>query len=604
MSVSRKRRWPLYFAGSLIFVFFGLFLVIFYRLEAFKEPLLSFLKGQVQGDIQISQVHLSFLPPGLLLKEVKLFAPGDSEASASIEKLKLNFKLVPLLQGNREARVYIRKPLLRMVLGTDGRNNFEKIFEALFANSALDEPESWKNFKVTQLEVQDAHFVSSEARNASPTEIQNLGVEADEIHFSSPEGPAHLRIHFELPRISRKRVNISSDLVLDSAQSLLRLQNGKAEWASAEMEVGGNILLPNPQRKNMEWALEFSVKNLNLEKFSKALKKNLNLNGDLTWEGKITGTAFNPLLRLNFEANHFRVLGKEISKLEGEVIKKDKVVEISKAHFNIFGGAVDLTGTLLPEGRVSGNFNLYFQGLNLSEMIEKASWAKISGELILKESDLEDPRSLLGEGNIVGGPFPLPILDLKDKMKIASLMSEGTLSPKIMNLDFLSMSSNVIGRQIDQLSAHLTISGDDTSLSPFRLSNSYFSAVGSGVLQKRRNIKASGLAILSGAVTTLLFPDQNFRSALTAGKGLLELPFHVNGTLENPEISIDAAYLKELLAKIAAANLKLLLLGNEKPAELFNALKGISLGNAESAKPSPKKYPLKPKNFEQFLFGK
>ncbi len=104
-------------------------------------------------------------------------------------------------------------------------------------------------------------------------------------------------------------------------------------------------------------------------------------------------------------------------------------------------------------------------------------------------------------------------------------------------------------------------------------------------------------------MTTLLFPDQGFRSALTGGKGALSVPFHVSGPVEDPDFSIDRAYLKELIAKAAAASLKNMILGNQKPMDLLNsALQGGGIGNLPIPQKTQKS--SKPKSFEQFLWGR
>ncbi len=269
----------------------------------------------------------------------------------------------------------------------------------------------------------------------------------------------------------------------------------------------------------------------------------------------------------------------------------------------ILGGGVDITGALLPEKTISGNFKVNLKNLSLAEITGKPHPARLSGVLEVKSSNVEDPKSFSGEGDISLGPIPLPVVNLRDKLKIAEIISDAALQDKAMNLGFLSSSANVIGTQIDVLNAHVLFSGEDLTLNPYRLSNSHFSASGEANIKNQKNVRASGMATLSSAVTSLLIPDHNFRSALTGGKAALSVPFHVTGSLDHPHFSVDAAYFKDLIAKAAAATLKNMILGDQKPSDLLNsALQGSPLGNIQLPSKNKNSNP-KPKNFEQFLFG-
>lgn len=607
MGAFSSRRFLILTFLALVLFFAGLLTYVSFQLKEVKDPLLTFLKSKIQGDIQIEAASVSLLPPGLHLKNVKLFAPGDPEPAATIEVTDLRFKLFPLLQRNIDTRIYIRKPSLRMVLGTDGKNNFEKIFEPLLAgnappNSGVGEKLWWNRLAVSKLVIEGAHFSSSEQRNATPTEIQNLEVEANDIRFDSSE-PARLKIRFDIPKISKESVKIVMQLALDEKNQLIKVKEGKASWGAAEIRMGGEALLPNSQRKNVELALNFSLADLDLKKFAKGLVKPLEINGDLACQGKITGSAFSPQLNMSIDSKNMNLPGKNISRLHAEFIKKDKVIEISKASFEIFNGKVVFTGSLLPEKTISGTFKLNLQGLSVAAMSGKPHPAVLSGQLEVKGSNVEDPRSFGGEGNIRVAPIPLPVVDLKDKIKIAQILTDGVLMSKTINLDFLSSSSNVIGSQINQFTSAVSFSGDDITFNSFHLSNDRLSASGSGSVRNQKTLKASGTATLSTAVTTLLFPDPNFRYALTGGKGVLSVPFQLSGTVDNPDFSINSEYLKQLIAKSAAASLKNIILGNQKPSDLINsALKGTPLGNLPL--PPSNSKTNKPKNFEQFFFGR
>jgi len=599
------------------FLFSAILTLVFYvshQLKAVKEPLLAFLKSQIRGEIQIQEAKASLLPPGLRLKGIQLFAPGETEPAAAIEEADLSFKLFPLIQREIDTKISIKRPQIQLVLGTDGKNNFEKIFEPLLSSqpaapAKLGEKLWWKRLSVSKLVIRDARFSSSEARNATPTELQNLDVEASNLRLESATEPAIIEIEFDLPRLSRESVEIQVKLQHDPKQEVLNVQEGAIEWGAARMNLTGKALLPSAKREGVELDLGFQWQDLDLKKFSKSFVKPLPLEGDLSGQGSLQGSAFSPVLQLALDSRSLRAAGRTIERLHAEIRKKDKVVEIQKAEMSTLGGQVQATGTLLPEKTVSGNFLVDLKGLSLAALSGKPHPARLSGKLDVNASDVADFRSFSGEGNIVAGPFPLPVMDLKEKMRVAEFLADGTLLAKAINLGFLSSSANVIGTQIDSVNAAISFSGDDLLFNSFRLSNSHFSAAGSGSLKNQKNIRASGTATLSTAVTTLLFPDNNFRSALTGGKGGLSVPFHLSGTTDNPDFAIDSGYLKELVAKAAAASLKNMILGNAKPQDLLNsALKETPLGKilppANNTSGGAKKNSNKPKNFEQFLFGR
>ncbi len=596
------------------FIFCLLLLFVFYishQLKQIKEPLIAFLKKQVQGDIQITRVEASLFPPGIRLENVLLYAPGETEAAAIIQEADLSFKIFPLLSKHIDTKIYIQRPQIRLVLDTDGKNNFEKIFAPLLSKqnsnpSKLSEKVWWERLSVSKLVIEDAQFKSSEARNATPTEIQNLNVEANDLSLENSKDPARIKIEFDLPRLSKDSVEIHVKLQNNTQKGELNFKEGKVEWGAARLLLSGVALLPQDSRKGLELNLKLQLEELDLKKFSKSFNPALELSGDLSGSGSIEGSAFSPILAMNLHSRTLKVKDNKIDRLQMSLSKKDKAIEINKAEMSAFGGAISATGTLLPEKTVSGNFWVDLKSLSLSELIKKPHPARLSGKLEVNGSDISDLRSFSGDGNVSLGPVPLPVVDLKSKMKVGEFLAEGSLLEKAFNLGFLSSSANVIGTQIDSLNANISFSEDDIVFNSYRLSNSHFSATGSGSLKNQKTLRASGTATLSSAVTAMILPDINFRSMLTGGKTSLSLPYHVAGTIDNPEFSIDSAYSKELVAKAAAGSLKKMILGDGKPQDLINSvLQESPLGkNLPSVSPNSSKKNSKPKTFEQFLWGK
>ncbi len=596
----------------MLVVIIGCLSLLFYishRLNQIREPVLSFLKSKIQGDIQIGEIKASLLPAGLRLKNVKLFALGDREPSATIEEIHLRFELFQFFQKQIDARIYIRKPSLRITSPSKGKNNFEEIFAPLISDNRekkISSKESlwWKRLRVTRIRIRDANF-SMEDKKTSSKEIENLEISADQIDFDSAENSSPIKISFHLPRLSRELIELSFNLMKDPIEKNLRIENGNIFWGSAKMKLSGLVLLPDLQRKSIELALEFALLNSDLKKFLNDLKITIPFTGDLSLRGKIFGSVFDPMIQFIFDSKKLYLSGKEINHFHAEVRKKEKTIEIEKANFGIYGGEVQAKGSLVPEKNISGNFNVSFHDLHLSAISGKPHPGRLSGNLKLNSNDILIPNSFSGAGNISVGPIPLPKLNLKDKIGGAQLLTGGFLFPQLVNLNPLSNSANLIGSQIDSLNSQVSIHGEKLSLNPFRFSNSKVSGSGSGEIHSQKTIDASGIATLSSAVTTLLFPDRNFRTSITGGRGTLSIPFRLSGSLENPQFTIEENYLKNLVAKIAGASVQSMIFGDKNHNGLLNPLlKGTPFENIPLPPKSDQKKPISPPEiFKQLFFG-
>ena len=80
------------------------------------------------------------------------------------------------------------------------------------------------------------------------------------------------------------------------------------------------------------------------------------------------------------------------------------------------------------------------------------------------------------------GPVPLPAVDLRQKLKIAQILARSVGMDRMVQVDQLSSSQDLLGSQLDQVSAQIKIAGSEIVLAPFQLSNAKFHAVGSGKL--------------------------------------------------------------------------------------------------------------------------
>jgi|GEM_PF-2588118 len=575
--------------GLMAVAFASLLVYVSYQLRDVKTPLINFLKSHIDGDLQIGDADVVFFPTGMNLKDVKLFAPGETEPSAVVKRAKLRFDLLPLIQKKIETRVTVIEPDIRLHRGKDGKSNMEKIFTPLMKGEKT-QPEKavdtlwWKRLAVNKLRIEKAHFISTQEGHGEPLELKNLDVEADEIRFESSRVPARIKIRYDLPQISKEPMEISTKATFEEADQSLKLDEGKFKWGAAAMKFGGEALLPSETRKDVALNLNFQSEPIDLKKLSKAMTQPLPATGTLHFKGSVVGTAFEPLLTLVVDSPSLTAAGKNLSNLHGEFVKKGEPVEIKNMSFGVFGGSVDLSGKALMKDQTSVQLNTNLKSISLAAASgQSGNPARLSGNLQVSSPQVTNPNSFSGGGHISVGPFPIPPVDLKNKVRVGEVLAAGTGMNSMVNVGMLSSSSNLVGTQIPQINATVKFSGTNVTMNPFSLGNDHFSAAGSGSIVQQKTINASGTATLTPGVTAQLFPDAAFRAAVTGGKGALSVPFSLAGPLDNPSFNIDSGYLSNLIAKAAAVALPRMLMGGVKPGEMVNqALKGTPLGNPKN----------------------
>lgn len=588
----RKNKLVLFLGSAvalLVAITFSLFAYLSHQIQDIKTPLLNFLKSQIAGDLQITDAEVVFMPPGIDLRDIKLFAPEETQPSASIGRAELRFNLIPLVRKKIEARLYIDRPEILLARGKDGKTNMEKIFAPLLSGEAKDKANPldqfwWKKIAVDKLRIEDAHFRATREGSSEIAELKNLSVEADHIRFDSAGQPAKLRIRYLLPQVSDQPMELFTSMAFDDAGQALRLDQGGFQWGDVELNFGGQALLPSPERKDVALDLHFGSSGVDLKKLGKLLKQPMPASGVLAIQGKVTGPAFAPVVQVSLDSQALGVSGKTLSNLHAELLKKEKPIEISNTSFGIYGGTVSLSGEALPGPITSANLNVGLKSISLAAASgKKGNPAQLSGNLKLSSPDVSKPYSFSGGGNISVGPFPLPVVNLQNKVKVAEILAAGTAAGQMINVGMLSSSANVIGTQIDRVNAAVKISGNNVTLSPFNLGNGHFNASGNATIAGQKTINGGGTFHLNPGVTASLITDPMLRSAVTGGKGGLSVPFSISGPLEDPNISVDSAYLKSLVAKATAIGLKNMLLGGVKPQNMLNsALKNTPLGDPKN----------------------
>ncbi|MFO1463454.1 MAG: AsmA-like C-terminal region-containing protein [bacterium] len=588
----RKNRLLLIFlsvAGVLGLGVVAVFAYLSYQIRDIKTPLLSFLQSQIAGELKIADAQVVFFPPGIDLRDTKLYAPGESEPAASIGKAELRFNLIPLVRKKFEGRLTLDQPEIRLHRGKDGKTNMERIFAPLLSGEAKESSNPldqfwWKRIAIDKLRIREAQFRASQEGKAEVSELKNLSVEADHIRFDQGSRPANLKIRYSMPQVSEEPMELATQLAFDEASQGIALRGGAFRWGKVVLDFGGKALLPSPERKDVVLDLNFGSERVDLKDVSKLLKDPLPASGTLALRGTVTGTAFAPLVKVMLDSPALSVSGKNLSNLHAELSKQEKPIKIENTSFGIYGGSVGLSGEALPGPSTSANLNVALKSISLAAASGKpGNPARLSGNLKLSSPNVAKPYSFSGGGNISVGPFPLPVMNLQSKVKVAEILAAGTAAGQMINVGMLSSSANVIGTQIDVVNAAVRIAGNNITLAPFTMGNGHFSASGNATIAQQKSINGGGTFNLNPGVTARLITDPLLRSAVTGGKGALSVPFSISGPLDDPNISVDSGYLKGLIAKATAIGLKNMLMGGIQPGNMLNsALKNTPLGDPKN----------------------
>lgn len=596
----RKR---IFLIGAGLLAFFalgGVTVLVFlsYKIRNIKEPLLAELQSHIDGQIRIGEAKVVMFPTGIDLKDVTLFAPGETEASASVKKAEIRFSLIPLLRKKFQTRLVVVEPKVFYRKSKDGGSNMEKIFRPLMGPdagvAAKGGPKAetitpldrlwWRRLAVDKLAIRDAVFVASTEGRTESSEWSHVNVEADQIRFESAERPAKVKVSFQLPRVSAEPLEATTKMLFDEAKQTMALQDGTFSWGAVRAGFKGEATLPGDKQKDALLAVAFQSEPIDLKKFGKSLKEPLPLSGTLTMTGTVAGSLFAPVTTVQLQSPALGAAGKTLANFKADLVKKEAPIEVTNASFGIYGGSVQIKGQLLPGETWGGQFRVALRSLSLAAASGNAgNPARLNGDLQIASKNLANPGALSGGGDVTVGPVPLPVIDMKSKIQVAEILTSGTSAGKMVNVGMLSSSQNVIGSSIPQIRAKVKIAGNNITLAPFSMGNEHFNASGSGTIFQQKSIQASGTFTLNGATTAQLFPDRNFRSVVTEGKGVVSFPFSASGPLDNPNISIDSSRLKAAAAKATALGLANMLAGGVDPNQMINsALKKTPLGDANN----------------------
>lgn len=579
----------IFFAVGALVLLFGIALVFLSsKIKDIKEPLLNVLKSQIDGELQIAEAKVVTFPLGIDLQDVKLFAPGENSPSAEIEKAQLRFSLFPLVQKKIEASLKIQNPQIKLYRGKDGKSNMEKIFAPLLLgntkeSTSLDEL-WWKQLAINKLKIEDAHFSSIQEKEKKALNIKNININADNIRFEPGQEPAHIQVEFSLPEISPKPMLVDTRMSIDAAKEILSLSEGKFSWGDVNIAMEGEAKLPGEKQKDVLLNFNFGSDKIDLQKLASALHRPIPASGIVKLDGKVSKTAFQPAIDLKLSSAALTVSDKKLSNFQAELHREGEPIEIKTATLEIYGGTIKARGKIIPANLTSAQLNTDIQGLSLAEISgKKDNPARLNAKLQLQSKNISNMNALTGGGDVSVGPILIPPVDLKNKVKLTEILTAGTAVSKMININMLSSSQNVIGSRIEQVNAKIKINGGNVTLAPLSMANDHFNALANGTVVQQKSINASGRFNLNSATTTQLLPDPKFRAYMTQNKGFVSVPFTVSGPLEDPNVTIDNSYLKSMVAKATAMGITNILAEGVKPQEMLNsALKNTPLSDPKN----------------------
>lgn len=568
--------------------FVSLSLYLSSRLRDVKGPLIQALQSQIDGELRVGEAKVVLFPVGLDLKDIVLLAPGEQEPSAKIKVAELRFNLVPLVRKKFEGKLNVMEPEVFLRRSKDGKTNIERIFTPVLSGEAKERVSAvdqlwWKRLAIDRLRIRDAHFLATREGTEDRVELKDIDVAADNIRFDGAREPAKIKISYHLPQVSQTPMEISTRMRFDEAIQGLRLEEGAVQWGESKIDFSGRVLLPGEKNKEVTLDLNFAAPDLDLKKFGAILVKPIPASGKLAMKGTVQGSAFEPKLDVVLDSPALSVSGKSLSNFHAELSKKEKAVEIRNSSFGIYGGTIQLSGEAVPGPTIPAKLNVGLRSLSIAAASGKPSPASLSGDLQLSSPNVSNPNSFSGGGKISAGPFPLPVVNLQNKVKVAQILAAGTAVGQMVNVGMLSSSANVIGTQVDRVNAAVRINGNNVTLAPFNLANGHFSASGNATIANQQSINGGGTFNLSPGVTAGLITDSRLRQAMTGGRGGLSIPFTMSGPLSDPNISVDSGYIQGLVAKATAASLTNMLMGGVKPEGMINeALKSTPLGDPKN----------------------
>ncbi len=603
---------------NLIFLFgflglFSIFALLFYisnKIENIKEPLITFLKSQIAGNLVIQEAKVSFFPPGIDLQNISVFAPGEEKPSVTAQSGKLRFHYIPWLQDKIQITLYINKPEVIFYKQANGQSNMEQIFAPLLKGAGQSSSffsKFWRGkLEVDGIRIKQGKFLIES--QGEETEIKNIQLKADQIQFEKNK-PAQIQAQFLVPRWGSKDLSLEFPLLLEKEKTL-KVAAGNIRWDELKAEFQGQIGLPDSDQKDPSLNIEL--------KSSPDFKTLASLAGLPPGEGNLNlsvhlkGSVFAPVISFEVDSPQLKIKEKKLTNIKLMAQKKEEPFEIEKASFHILGGDIQSSGTVLLKAP-SAQLKVQANNLSLAEISgDKTQRARLSANLNLENKNLKNESGWTGAGAVNLGPFPIPATDLSQKVRVAEILAMATSLDQKINIGMLKSSSNVVGTQIDQIRANINFAGDTVNITSFNLGNSHFTASGSGTLVQQKRINASGVAVLSSAVTAELFPDAPFRNALTEGKGSFSVPFRVTGNLPDPEVLVDQEALKQIIHRATLLTVKDVLLGGVRPQKLIDsAIQNSPLGkifkkqDPNAPPPPPAQNPPPQRNpIQELLFGR
>ncbi len=178
------------------------------------------------------------------------------------------------------------------------------------------------------------------------------------------------------------------------------------------------------------------------------------------------------------------------------------------------------------------------------------------GQLQSKKFTFKNSKEYFGEFDLEIGPILLPVFDLKDKVRSAKILSSMLGLGKALNLKQLHSSTQIMGSQIDVLTAQLHIDAEKISVEKFKAVNDCFSATGTAELFNQEQLQLTSLLVLNSEVTAFLVPDAALRSSLTEQTGMIAVAVNVSGDVNDPQIKIGKSYFRKFFVKAFFVNLK------------------------------------------------
>ena len=574
MSVLRK------FLIALTIFLFLVFLVAFILprvidLDKYKPTLISMVEERINGKVNIRHIELTILDGlGARLHEFEVLNADrfGNSPFLRVRQLDVKIKLLPLLAGKINSKLILEAPQIFLEKNKEGIFNFKELIREPTSKaepSPSSEAPSWiDRFSISALRIKGGkityinHSSHSPERKALPLEDLDLKMEDFLLDESIPFELALKMFPGREQSLRLKgmvRVDLDHRLFLNEVGVSVPWLAQDVEGLNGELKFSSNaIIARNLSLKlgNSDINLDFELSNFENPKVSFELNSNrLDLDELLPeslakkavgGEGGIPETEKGEDLLKRFTAQgKVKVTRGKVKRLSFENLLltlslRKKLLTLSNISFNLYGGSYQGTAKLdIGEQETTYIFQSQLREVKVNELLSQFPSLEglfsgfLSAELSLSGKGVgfeSFGKSLSGAGKVSLSRGRISFLSLEKSLSVLS---------KLEGWESSSTSTN-----FQVLEGQVSICASKVNTSDLRLNTSDLTITASGYFNQNRQVDYQAQAVLSRRLSQSLEGSSGGEFFKDEGERIV-IPFRIEGTIDNPEFSLDREVLEE-----------------------------------------------------------